>query len=386
MLKKFTHWLFGSVLNLSLTLFIVVTSLVLLLTPQNIKTLVKDSGVYNTLPKTLVNQVKNNQNVDSSSIDFKDQVVQDAALKALTPEFVESSTNQFIDGNFNWLEGKSAQPDYKIDVLPAKQVFADELSSYAKERYNKLPNCPRNTLPKSTNPLTIDCKPPFGVDIDELTKLYSLEILNSKEFLPDSTITFANFSGKNFSADNNSSQRIYKAMQVAPYVLSAVIILSAILFILLDESKRQGIKRVGRRLVITSITTFGLILLSSYGLDKLRTSLMENNKTDELTTSIKEVAFSILNSAQVNIVKTAGIISLAFLIIGLILILVTRTKNTSNKDKDISTEIAKDKLKESINKTPVRENKTEEIKTQSPEPTTAPVVKPTNKPRPPLVQ
>ncbi len=391
--KKIFHWLFATAFSSSLFFFIITATAVTLIRPDHIKTWVNDSGIYKTLPDTLIKEVQKKQDAEgggNEGINFKDNGVQDAAAKALSPDFLKSSTEQFVDGTFNWVDGKTDKPDFKIDVLGAKQKFADELTAYARNRYLGLPACGRTQLPKTTDPLTIDCRPAVGLDIDQLSKAYTSQILDNKDFLPDPQITADTLSTKEDQGpakpafESNSIPDAYKILKLLPYVLAATTIISAIGFIFTDESKKRGLNKVGRRLVITGLLTFLIILAGSFGLAKLKEKFASQTDASSSAYAFKQTLFSVLDSLQADIVKTSGIIAGVILIIGLIIVVSLKILGRNSKPKPSPKPISD---KEFLHDKPHSSNAPHEPEEKRPEPTTAPPVsKPASKRKPPLIQ
>jgi len=400
MLKKFTRWLCGCVLVASIPLFIILTTIVTLARPAQISQWVETSGAYNSLPDTVLEEVSKKQETsgESSSINFADPGVKTAAKEALSPEFLKSSTEDFLNGTYKWLDGEVDKPDFSIDVLSAKQTFAQRLSDYAKQRYTELPACAAGALPKSTDPLKIDCQPRFGFDIDQLAEIFKVDLISNPDFLPEPLITADTLEKGNTSGEpifsNTAIPTGYQWLRRTPLIFGALILLSSLGLLLLRDTKREGLSRIAKRFVSMGILS-GLILAASYyGLGQLRDKFDSQTDPTAPAYALKEVVFSTLNAVRADTLKTGGMLAGAFIVTGAVLLLALRIfKPKLPEDPNLKPEVSK-KDKPTNNKDAQKQETTKAKPVPS-----APIVKPKqqstkvvtpsgppNKTKPPLIQ
>lgn len=334
MLKKFISGIMILIFTSSVFTFILVASFVLLFRPGNIKEWVRESGIYSTLSTNIINQGIRQQ-ASSNVINFDDPAVQSAAKLALSPKFIESSSETIIDSLFSWLGGSSDKLTFTIETDPIKKVFADDIISYATKRYNSLPTCAYNTAPTSTNPLTINCRPPYGVDINQLTSDLRVQIMQNEDFLPNGALTsdtiFGNSSSNNPVLGNQSAlPKIYRYLQIAPYILGFSLLLAASSAIALNESRRRTASKIGSIMIITSILAMIALWLSSFAISAIKVQLLLQQNSDSAN-SFGNIIVSILNALRIDMLKTAGTISLVFASIGVIILITIKVITKKKK-------------------------------------------------------
>jgi len=109
--------------------------------PEKIKDSFRDSNIYSKLVDVLVNQLNSSEDKQGQDMQIDKAALKSIAENALPPEFLQSSFENVIDGTFHWIEGKTDQPDFRIDLTDAKNRLADGLINYATQRTATLPAC-----------------------------------------------------------------------------------------------------------------------------------------------------------------------------------------------------------------------------------------------------
>lgn len=383
MFKKLLSGLLILVFTTSVFIFILVTSLVILFRPNNIKEWVQESGVYATLSSTIINQGIQQQT--ATNISFDDPAVQSSIKLALSPKFIESSSETIIDSLFTWLDGSSEKLAFTISTDPVKQVFADDIINYATKRYNSLPACKNNSLPASSDPLTIDCRPPYGVDINQLTADLRTQIMQNEDFLPNSALTADTlFKNAPVLGSNSVLPDIYRFMQYAPYLLAFSLLVTALSAVALNESKRRTVGKVGSILIVSSILAMVALWLTAFGISALRDQLQLQQNSEYAGTYIN-IVLSILNALRVDMLKTAGVISIAFALLGTIILVYLKLRSGKKKISQIPA-LKPVKIEKKLPEEPI-EAKPSKVKMIKPKQQSAPlVIKPEAAPTPPESQ
>lgn len=261
---------------------------------NNFKHWGQQSGIYSTVTDNLLAEAQKKQPDNlTEGLSPKDPLVQSAVKDALNTQFIQSSGETIIDSTFNWLEGKSTQPDFSINLVPAKEKFADSVAANAKARYLSLPACKAGTLPSSADPLKIECRPSVLFDIDAEVANFKTRILASKDFLPSDTITSKSTQLNSAERPNEINEQLpktYKAIQTAPIILAAIAGLLAVAVLLLNASKIAGLRNLGI-LLLTGAVTAGLSLwLIQFIIDKLCIQFLKNAEgTDAFKQSLVQI-------------------------------------------------------------------------------------------------
>lgn len=389
MFKKFFRGLLNVLFISTTIVLITATVATIVLKPEHFKFWIQKSGVYTTLPNTIINQSVSEQTTTTNNVSLSDPIVSAAASSAITSDFVQKSSEQIIDSVFVWLNGETPTPAFSIDLLPIKQTFADKIVIGVKERYSKLPACKPGSLPKSTDPLTIECRPAYGVDIEQATEQLRTEILNNKDFLPDNTISSSSLTGQqgeNTIFSSNIGPTVYQTLQLSPFVLGALLFVYAIGIILLSKTKRSGFSRVGALLILSGVLAMVSVWLASLGYGQYQEKLITSTSGP-----FKDVASPIIDALRYDTVKYTAVVAGAVSAIGVVVLLLTtltkkRTKkipkNEPRTPKSKPAEIPTEAKPLGVKPEPVTQPKQNIIKPKqqgSPTiitPTTAPEVKP----------
>ncbi|MDQ5970201.1 MAG: hypothetical protein QG593_718 [Patescibacteria group bacterium] len=316
------------VISTALTL-IAATTLVIVLTPGHLKRWIEDSDAYETIPSTIIEQSTSEQADSSSDISLSDPIILAAAKSTITSDFVQKSSEQIIDGVFVWLEGEAPNPTFSIDVAPLKKSFADKVEVAVKDRYYALPTCLPRTLPTSSDPLTINCRPAYGVDIEKASEDLRTEIITSNELLPENAITSANLTGsdaQNSVFNSKTGPQIYQSLQFAPFILIGLLALYSIGIIALSESKRKGLKRVGILFIVAGVLAIISSWISSLGYARYQDKILvsDGGVTNDI---VLPVINAFRNDATRYSMIISGVVSgVGALIVALTVITKNRTK------------------------------------------------------------
>ena len=226
-----------------------------------LKSTIKASGIYDKAVDGIIGQIKkdNAKQIYSEpkhtkdEISFDDPAMQDAVKKALPTSFLESTANGVIDGLFGWLEGKTNTPVFTIDLTESKKQLAVGIGEVAYQKALALPVCTTTQL-RTINLSGLDlnnlpCLPP-GINLQTERDKFVETAINSKDFLPDTTITNEDLSktdGKTVFDQANNVPPVYQWLVKLPYILGVIGILAGLGVVFLhDERRRAGSDRACR--------------------------------------------------------------------------------------------------------------------------------------------
>lgn len=329
-LRKLLVYLFIAVFGASLLLLAVAVSLNHVFgTPEYIKRSLGQSGLYERVVNDVLdqNQAAADQTKEGT-LPLDREEVRQAANQAFNPQLLRRSTEPAIDGTYAWLEGQTDKPDFRVDLSAAKTDFANRIGSYIRERLADLPPCTLDNMPTTTDPFTINCRPPainFETEIRRLTN----QLATSPDYLADPVITPEDVTvrqdGKEVpfyqAADNLPDA--FQWMRRAPFVLGLLTVLAAAAVIALSPLRRQGIKRVTVSLVVS-----GAVLLIGFGLFKLAVSSLSSrvgeanvHATNYLQTSVMSATLATLEEALRGLIIGFGVM---YILLGLLLFVILR--------------------------------------------------------------
>jgi len=252
--------------------------------PGTVKRLVAESGIYDSVIPSLLQQTKSIQ-TSVGTISASDPLIQNAANQAITPQYVKQNTETAIDSVYKWLDGDIAQPDFKIDLSGAKTNFADQVASDVQQKLAGLPACTtaQNTLiaQNGYDAINATCLP-RGITAASAAGLVKSDLASSQDFLKNPTI-----SSQNIQLDQSQQGEVpntvsrqqpffqrpktqeipkqYQRAKKTPLILSILTILTGVGIVFLSSSWQKGLRHVGINLVIIGV----LMLLFSYGLNRV---------------------------------------------------------------------------------------------------------------------
>lgn len=225
--------------------------------PTTVEKVLEDSGIYkNVIPHSLDN-IKQTSG-SGGQVSLSDPIVKNAANQALSPQVIQQSANQIIDGVYHWLDGRTTLPDFQVDLSGAKTTFATSVGKGAEQKAASLPVCPTGLsgLPDSFDAFSATCLP-AGLTPAQAGANARDTILNGKDFLANPVITAASLkktnSDQSVFADKQNLPKQFQRIKKTPIILAAVTILISGLIILLSSTRLGGLRKVGITLVVAGL-------------------------------------------------------------------------------------------------------------------------------------
>ncbi len=295
-------WLSTSIFTVLLFLTIVATAVAVIVTPDNFKGWLKDSGAYTNFVDAAFKSLPHDTSKGEGDDILAQPGVQVAAKNAFPPELLQRSAENFIDGTFIWLEGKNPKPTFAIDLSGAKQAFATGIGNYALRRYTALPLCTPGQVLATDDILSVPCRVQ-GVDITPAINQKVQEIATGKELLEKPVITpetlesnSGQTSQKPFYETMSELPKAYQLSKVLPYILGGLAVLSAVVIIFASTTKRSGLKRTAVPLIVGAVLLFMSMLVISFGIQKI----------DEAKITSENAVAALAQSTAVSIGRNAG--------------------------------------------------------------------------------
>jgi hypothetical protein len=231
--------------------------------PKAVKKIVADSGVYSTFVQSALEQA-NAQAGGQEVVSLVDPAVKNLATQTITPQYLQQTTENIIDGVYHWLDGKVAQPDFSIDLASKKADLAVLVADHAKQQAAQLPACPRGTpIPDlSTYDVFSATCLPRGVTPDMVAQQVNQALLNNKDFLSQPVLTASTLKDSETGQPLFASEKFknvphyYQLAKHTPVVLAILAILALIGIVFLSPTRQQGLRRIGIVLLV-----IGLVML-----------------------------------------------------------------------------------------------------------------------------
>lgn len=247
--------------------------------PEPVKKLVADSGIYNSVVKGLLDEsgaVNNNGN----EVSLDNAIVKNAAEKAFSPEFIQSSTENVIDSVYRWLDGSTPEPDFRIDLASVKTAFANNISSELTTKLASLPAC--TSTPADFDALNAECLP-VGITPAAATSEVRDDILKGQGFLDHPVITPESIKKEGVSQSVFTNQlkdapKAFQTLKSAPILLGVLSLVFALMVIFLSSNILAGFKKVGFSLISVGILMLVLGLTINWAAKHTDLEIKLNNK------------------------------------------------------------------------------------------------------------
>lgn len=265
-LKSLARGLISAGLKVGLVSLALVMSVVTVLgNPGSIKQTLGASGVYEKVIDGALNEANqpphNDQGGPQGTVP-REQLVR-AAKDAFTPDVLKNAAEQITDGIYAWLQGKTPEPNFRVDLTAEKQKFIETLADSAADRARQLPACSLGQLQELQNstpdPWSLPCIPP-GYSIANVRDRAVAEFASSNEFLPDPIITAEDFpkdsGGQSVFQTASDAPKIYGWILMAPWIIAILTLLAAGFLLLLHDDKRRALRTIGITLLGSGIFLF----------------------------------------------------------------------------------------------------------------------------------
>ncbi|HSX17859.1 MAG TPA: hypothetical protein VLE51_00690 [Candidatus Saccharimonadales bacterium] len=236
--------------------------------PDPIKKILSDSGIYNSVVPSSLDNAKQISG-SSQDVPLTDPIARSAAESTFSPQFIKTSTDSVVDSIYRWLNGKSALPDFKIDLTPKKSEFINKVAVGVQQKAASLSRC--TTLPSTTSfdVFNASCLPP-GVTPAQAAETVRSDLSNGQGFLDSPVITADSVKTteicptglegcpsppvhNNFFSKNNNLPQYFQRLKVTPLIFVLITILLLLGIIFLSNSRLKGIRHVGFVLIGTGI-------------------------------------------------------------------------------------------------------------------------------------
>jgi hypothetical protein len=267
-----------------------------------------------------------------------------------------------------------------IDLTQAKQTFAQAVGQSARDRLASLPVCTAKQLKAmganaDIDAFSVTCRPP-GINLKQQQKKITQDLATSKEFLGTPKLTAQNLpkndQGQTVFDKASKAPKVYKWVNASPWILFTLALLTGAGTVLLNESRRRGLRNVA---IVTTVIG-ALLVLGNLGTTQAFNKLNQpNGKLGEVVKgSFQQTIIKALSSIAHSIEQTILFFGIVYLILGVGTLIALKFIKPKQVDKTDSKPTSKDPAP------PIDDSP----KQKEPDPKSAPkpVNKPTPKPKP----
>lgn len=332
---KAFRWILGIFISLIL-LILVSAALVLtpvsvnLSNPANLLKWINDSGAYTSATEIVFEEVSKEirKTQDMEEMPISTDVIKELMGAILSPDFLESSTREIINGVYLWLNGETTAPQFEIDLSQKEDQIEVALQSLLYVRLEGLKECSPNaadTTNSEFNPFAAECLPK-GFDIDREIQSISEQLLNQVGSIKNIEI-----SGSDLSIDEEiltNAPIAFKWLKLAPVIIAAVTILLTGFIALLIPGTKSDLTVISMPLAIVGLSGLAAFFNKSLLLRQLRSA--EPFESFSSGSQLNTVAERLLLSVTNDIFQIMLFLSL-FLIIIAVLMITTQILLNSRK-------------------------------------------------------
>ncbi|HVX57959.1 MAG TPA: hypothetical protein VHA37_09625 [Candidatus Saccharimonadales bacterium] len=297
--------------------------------PKKVESMLAQSKLYDHFVAYLADQAKKSEgDTDmSGSVSLNDAAVLSAAQSAFPSSLIGQSINTFINSNYDWLEGKTATPQFKIDLTSQKATFAQKVGQYVKNYSAGLPVCSDAQALQEIDgdPLAATCRP-SGVTPDTIGAQVSERLATTSDFLSNPVIT-ANSVNPNGNPESQPYYQklahlpqLYRTITKLPYIFGALSLLSALGIVFIALSRRRGLRRVGVVLAVAGVLLVLSNVFANIAVDKLAQHVFNSSSVGLLQQSLTNFAHRVASAlVRINVWFGAAYLVLAAVVLGLLL-------------------------------------------------------------------
>lgn len=314
--------------------------------PAALKDAISSSGIYESFVGAVLDKSVREATDENTRKLLSDPGVQNAVKQSFTPEVLRGTTEPVADGVFNWLEGRTPEPVFSIDLSQPRQKLTDNLAAYATKRAETLPPCTltqlRN-LPENPDILSIPCLPP-GVNAAQAAEEFAGRVLTSAELIKNPVVTNQTLLGTQSQAFRDSpAPAVYQAFKRSPWLLGVLTILAGLGLVLLHHDRRRGL-----RAVAVSLAGCGVFLLAGvllYLFYFRRIGLEGGISVDAV---FQEAIIRGFRHAADNLNRIIALIAGGYVLAGLVTLLLLRrgAKPSGNHSSDMPSNSSEPQAKE----------------------------------------
>jgi hypothetical protein len=297
--------------------------------PTPVKKILSDSGIYNSVVSSALDQAKKSS-TGGSEVSLTDPSIKKAAEDSFNPQVIQGSTEKVIDGVYDWLDGKTTQPDFNVDLSKVKTTFAQKVGQAAQTKAATLPAC--TTPPTTADPFAATCLPP-GVTPAQVGEQAKNDVLSGQGFLehPNITASSVKSSGNNQSVFDDKlkdTPKQYQRFKKTPLILAVLTVLAILAIIFLSVTRRRGLRHVGITMSVVGI----FMLLFAWGLNRVAVhnaipKISMDNKV--LQSNVQHLATDLVHSVD----KNYWVFGAIYLGLGVLAILIATLLGRSGNNK-----------------------------------------------------
>lgn len=227
------------------------------------------------------------------SIPTDDADIQATAKQAFNAAFLQKNVEGVVDSIYNWLDGKTNDLSFKIDLTESKQTLANGFGSYVSKRAATLPVCQAGALQGDFDGFTSPCRP-RALSASQAGSEFTQKLMTG-DFLKDPIISSDSIKLKSKDGvevplgrqeQATMFRSAYQRTEQLPIALAVAALLLIAGIVFLSATRLGGVRKIGVILTINgvlfAIVYFGLGFVYNKGKEQALTSTSSTAKQTNL--------------------------------------------------------------------------------------------------------
>ncbi len=237
--QSIARWLCAFLVSVVLSIWIIAATINFTIADRSVvESWVSKSGVYDSVLSTIN---VSTTSTDSSGTIITNSDVQQALNETFDAAYIEDNTNTAIDAFYNWLDGKTTEVSFAIDVQDYSDAFVNNLTDIVQAKLEALPQCTGTNTYPSCLPSTTTAES----YAKQIAKLSNNSSFLSEPITQDSlSQTFPALTWLPFAV------QLVKTLTI---VLPIALLALAGLYIVLSQDKMRGLSYIGKQFTFGSV-------------------------------------------------------------------------------------------------------------------------------------
>lgn len=296
-------------------------------TPNKIDTWLQKSNLYGSVINDLSDQAVNSLPIGGVNNKTIHKQVTLALEQSINPSFFYDTVNKVVAANFSWLQGKTSQPLFSIDLSSVQTAFIQNLALDQQSSSNL---CPQASYGGRAYPNVCMLAGQYLSSKYNLLNQTSLNQNNISSFLSTKNVSNSNYYIKHSSwpSDYQRAMKLYIDIAI-------LILILAIISIILFGLKLRFIKFFIKSVLISSVILIVFKFISNPILRSiLNLSFVTNNPNSLFVIRLLQLAANDIDRYIIVFIKAYLIAVVALIIVWLLSHLVGKSNNKKQKHKN----------------------------------------------------
>jgi hypothetical protein len=309
--------------------------------PKKVEAYLAQSKLYDHFVSYTADQAKKTEGDtdQTGSVSLSDAAVQSAAQSAFPAKLIQQNVNAFLDSNYAWLEGKTATPDFKVDLSAQKATFAQKVGQYVQTYTAGLPVCADAAVAQqqSADPLAATCRP-AAITPEAAGAQVTERLSTTGDFLSNPVVTAksinpnGNQQSKPYYEKLSRLPQLYRLSMKLPVIFCVLSVLSALGIVFISLERRKGVRQVGLILLLSGVALIALKFFADFTFKKvLEQRIFNKAHTGQLQQSLTDF----VHRVESAMVKTDLLFGIAFVVLALVILgILMKTRQKGNKPEN----------------------------------------------------